>query len=112
MAEYRPGYSVHGGDPAAANIESSIPGPPASAAGLTHSTWTPWRAVAPSWRLTPWPGRPNTLSAGGGDGYDEYAMTQPVCAGRWHAGMEVNEPPSGRPGATVTFPPRMTADTT
>src|SRR5205823_14155822 len=79
------------------------------ATGLTHNTSRP--VPSPVRALTPPPTRPNTLFEGGGWSKEEYAMTQPVWPRRRHARMCWKSPPESRPAATVTLPPRSTADT-
>ena len=100
------------GGPSTALVKygSRAPVPPPSAAGFTHSTW-PAVDVWPESRLTPVPGRPNSVNAGGLLGNDEYAITQPVWPAAVQPGTCWKLPPTTLPTGTWTFPPRTIADT-
>ena len=85
--------------------------PPPRAAGFTHSTCWPVVAVWPESTLTPVPGRPNRVNAGGRLGNDEYAITQPVWLAAVQAGTCWKLPPTVLPVGTWTLPPRTIAET-
>src|SRR5487761_1712209 len=85
--------------------------PPAGAAGLTQATCTPDVAVCPDCRLTPWPGRAKSASAGGCEGKFEYAMTQPASAPTVHSGTWRKLTPTVLPMGTATLPPARMAST-
>ena len=65
LAVNSPGYVVHDGEPLAGNNGMSVPAPPLRLAGFVHATWTPSLLVDIERKLTPWPGMPKNVLAGG-----------------------------------------------